>query len=982
MNKLNIWAIAFSFIITACSPSKKENSEKGMKTAKDNSGNTYSYVENDPMKLRIYELENGLKLYLSKNTNEPTFTSFITIKAGSTYDPSDNTGLAHYLEHLMFKGTPNLGTVNWEMEKPLLDQIEELYELHKNEPTAEGKKVLYKKIDSLSSEAAKYASPNEFDKAISSIGGKSTNAFTSNEVTAYMNIVPANEIEKWVMLERERFGNLVLRLFHTELETVYEEFNRGQDSDGRKAYAAMNEALFAGHPYGDQTTIGEPEHLKNPSMKNIRAYWKKYYVPNNMAICLSGDVDYENTVDLFKTHWGDMKASEDLKHPTFEKLAPMTEPKSVDLFGSDKEFITLAYRLDGKKSKDADYGELLANLLSNGKAGLIDLNLVQQQKILDAQAGADFMKDYGSLTVRATLREGQTMEEAEALILSQIEKVKKGEFEDETFNAIINNLRKNEIQSNESNWRVYKLLDAFISDIPWNEQTERLDRLDAIKKADLIKFANEKFGNNYAVIRKNLGEDTNIVKVEKPEITPIEMNTDTVSAYLAEFKSKESPDLKPVYIDFENDIKHGTVNGNITFDYIKNEDSELFNLIYIIEMGSNHDKIATLAFDYLPFLGTSKYSASELQLELYKNGLDFGVYSGTDRTYVVMGGLKKSTDKGIELLEHILAEAKPDTAAYQKFAEGELKRREDAKLEKGAIQYRFMPAYAKYGKINPFTNIISKDELLAIDPSALTKKVSEISSMEHRIFYYGNDEMDAMKGKLEKMHPKNESLTAIPASITLVEQETNENKIYFVNRVQVQTDLLFSSKEQKFDKEIIPVASWFNSYYGGGLSSVFFQEIREAKGLAYTAYCRFDTPNEPTKSHYFKGYIGTQPDKLNQALETAMELLTEMPLIDNQIEAARNSILKRIASDRKIKDQKYFFYLSNLKRGISYDNRKDTYDYIKTAKQDDLVNFFESKIKGNTYTLMIMGNKEDLDLESLKKYGTISEISLEELFGY
>ena len=216
----------------------------------------------------------------------------------------------------------------------------------------------------------------------------------------------------------------------------------------------------------------------------------------------------------------------------------------------------------------------------------------------------------------------------------------------------------------------------------------------------------------------------------------------------------------------------------------------------------------------------------------------------------------------------------------------------------------------------------------------------------------------------------------------MVEQETNESKIYFVNRVQVQTDLLFLSKEQEFDKEIIPVASWFNSYYGGGLSSVFFQEIREAKGLAYTAYCRFDTPNEPARSHYFRGYIGTQPDKLNQALSTAMDLLTEMPIIDNQIEAARNSIMKRIASDRKIKDQKYFFYLSNLKKGMNYDSRKDTYDYIKTAKQDDLVNFFESKIKGNTYTLMIMGNKEDLDLESLKKYGAITEISLEELFGY
>lgn len=982
MNKLNLWVVALSIVATSCNPSNKENSETGMKTAQDKSGNTYNYVENDPMKLRIYELENGLKLYLSKNTNEPTFTSFITVKAGSTYDPSDNTGLAHYLEHLMFKGTPNLGTVNWELEKPLLDQIEELYELHKNEPSPEGKKALYKKIDSLSFEAAKYASPNEFDKAISSIGGKFTNAFTSNEVTAYMNIVPANEIEKWVILERERFGNLVLRLFHTELETVYEEFNRGQDSDARKAYSALNKALFAGHPYGDQTTIGEAEHLKNPSMKNIRAYWKKYYAPNNMAICLSGDVDYENTVELFKKHWGDMKPSPELKHPKFEKLAPISEPIAIDVYGSDKEFITLAYRLDGKKSKDADFGELFANLLSNGKAGLIDLNLVQQQKILDAQAGVDFMNDYGKLTVRATLRDGQSMEEAQELILSQIELIKKGEFKDETFNAIVNNLRKSEIQGNENNWRVYKLLDAFISDIAWNEQAERLNRLDQITKEDLVKFANEKFGNNYATIRKNLGEDTNIVKVEKPEITPIEMNTDTVSGFLAEFKSKKSPDLKPVYIDFEKDIQHGQINGNITFDYIKNEDSELFNLMYILEMGTNHDNIATLAYEYLPFLGTSKYSASELQQELYKNGLDFGVYSGTDRTYVVMGGLKKSTDIGIELLEHILAEAKADKETYQKFAEGELKKREDAKLEKGAIQYRFMPAFAKYGKVNPYTNIISKEDLLAIDPGVLTKKVSEISNMQHRIFYYGNDEMDAIKEKLEKMHPKVENLTNIPSPIELVEQETNENKIYFVNRVQVQTDLLFLSKKQKFDESILPVASWFNSYYGGGLSSVFFQEIREAKGLAYTAYCRFDTPSEPTKSHFFRGYIGTQPDKLNQALSTAMSLLTEMPVIDNQIEAARNGILKRIASDRKIKDQKYFFYLSNLKKGINFDNRKNTYEYIKDGKQEDLVNFFDSKIKGNTYTLMIMGNKEDIDLESLKEYGTITEVSLEELFGY
>lgn len=982
MNKLQLWSLAIAATAIACSPSTKDNAEKGMKTGKDKSGNSYSYVENDPMKVRIYTLENGLKLYLSQNTNEPTFTSFITVKAGSTYDPADNTGLAHYLEHLMFKGTPNLGTVDWEKEKPLLDEIEELYEAHKAEPTEEGKKAIYKKIDSLSFEAAKYASPNEFDKAISSIGGKSTNAFTSNEVTAYMNVIPANEIEKWVKLERERFGNLVLRLFHTELETVYEEFNRGQDSDGRKAYQAMNKAVFAGHPYGDQTTIGEAEHLKNPSMKNIREYWSTYYVPNNIAICLSGDVEYEKTVELFKKHWGDMKPSENLSHPSFAKLDPIAEPIVTDVYGPDKEFLMMAFRLDGQKSSDADYGEIFANLLSNGKAGLMDLNLVQQQKILDARAGVDFMNDYGKLSIRATLRDGQTMEEAKQLILSQIELVKKGEFNDETFNSIVNNLRKNEIQSNESNWRVYKLLSAFISDIDWYEQSQRLSRLDAITKEGLVQFANEKFGNNYIVVRKNLGEDTTIVKVEKPEITPIEMNTDTVSAFLADFKAQNSPELQPVFIDFEKDIKHDNIHGNLTFDYIENEESELFRLMYILELGSNHDKIAAMAYEYLPYLGTSKYSAAEFQQELYKNGLDFGVYSGSDRTYVYMAGLKKSTEKGIELLEHILADAQPDTEAYTKFVEGELKKREDAKLEKWQIQYRYMPAFAKYGKINPYTNVLSEEELKAIDPKVLTEKVAEISTMEHRVFYYGNDDLAAVKTMLEKWHPKTESLKPIPASMELVEQETNENKIFFVNRDQVQTDLLFVCKEQQLNKSVIPVASWFNSYYGSGLSSVFFQEIREAKGLAYTAYCRYDTPNEPNKSHYFSGYIGTQPDKLNMALKSATDLLTEMPLIENQIEASRVNILKTIASDRKVKDQKYFYYLSNIKKGFNYDTRKDTYDYMQTAKQDDLISFFNNSIKGNNYTYMIMGNKKDIDFESLKKYGPVTEISLEDLFGY
>ena len=254
----------------------------------------------DPINAQIYTLDNGLKVYLSVNKDQPRVQTFIAVNTGSTNDPSDVTGLAHYLEHMVFKGTSNFATLDWEKEKVLLQEISDLYELHRAESDPDKKKVIYAKIDSVSGEAAKYAIPNEYDKMISGLGAKGTNAFTSMERTAYINDIPSTELEKWMKVESERFSELVLRLFHTELEAVYEEFNRGQDNDYRKAYAAMNEIMFTKHQYGTQTTIGEGEHLKNPSMVKIHEYFDTYYVPNNMAICLAGDFDPDVTLAMIK----------------------------------------------------------------------------------------------------------------------------------------------------------------------------------------------------------------------------------------------------------------------------------------------------------------------------------------------------------------------------------------------------------------------------------------------------------------------------------------------------------------------------------------------------------------------------------------------------------------------------------------------------------------------------------------------------------
>ena len=221
----------------------------------------YESVKGDPMQTRIYTLDNGLKVYLSVNRAEPRIQTYIAVRTGSKNDPAETTGLAHYLEHLMFKGTTNFGTTDPEAERPLLDEIEQRYEEYRTVTDEATRRQKYHEIDSVSQLAARYFIPNEYDKLMAAIGSEGSNAFTSNDVTCYVEDIPSNEVENWAKIQADRFQNMVIRGFHTELEAVYEEYNIGLSSDGNKQYEALLAKLFPGHPYGTQTTIGTQQHL-------------------------------------------------------------------------------------------------------------------------------------------------------------------------------------------------------------------------------------------------------------------------------------------------------------------------------------------------------------------------------------------------------------------------------------------------------------------------------------------------------------------------------------------------------------------------------------------------------------------------------------------------------------------------------------------------------------------------------------------------
>src|SRR5574344_1435290 len=385
---------------------------------------TYKTYPNDPMGVREYTLDNGLKVFMSVYKDAPKVQTYIAVRAGSKNDPYETTGLAHYLEHMMFKGTHQLGTKDWAKESVLIQKIEDLFEVYRMFDDSLTRAVIYHIIDSLSYEASKLAIADEYDKAMSAIGSTGTNAFTSNDYTMYVENIPNNQIDSWCEIQADRFQNLVLRLFHTELETIYEEKNMSLTKDGRKSNETMLAALFPHHPYGTQTTLGEAEHLKNPSMTNIKNFVKEYYVPNNICIAMAGDFDPDEAIKIIDKYWGSMQPGE-VPAFVYDKEQPITAPITKTVTGLDPENITLAYRINaGNGSHDIILANLLAEVLNNGKCGLIDVNINQAQKCLGAYASVYSLNDYASFMFGGRPNAGQSLDDIKAMLFEQIKLVK------------------------------------------------------------------------------------------------------------------------------------------------------------------------------------------------------------------------------------------------------------------------------------------------------------------------------------------------------------------------------------------------------------------------------------------------------------------------------------------------------------------------------------------------------------------------------
>ena len=944
---------------------------------------TYETVDGDPMQSRIYTLDNGLKVYLTINKETPRIQTYIPVRVGGKNDPAETTGLAHYFEHLMFKGTESFGTQNYAEEKPLLDQIEALFEVYRTKTDEAERAAIYRVIDSLSYEASKLSIPNEYDKLMAAIGADGTNAYTSFDVTCYVEDIPSNQLENWAKIQADRFKHNVIRGFHTELETVYEEKNMSLTRDSRKLNEAMFSALFKNHPYGTQTVLGTQEHLKNPSITNIKNYYKKWYVPNNMAICMSGDFEFDEAMDVIEKYFGDMQPNKNLQMMSFEPEAEIIEPIAKEVWGLESERVALAWRFPGAASDEALMLSVINAIMRNGKAGLIDLNLMQQQKLLSAYSFLYDQADYTAYFMQGAPKAGQSLDEVKDLLLAQVEALRKGEWDESLLTAGIANYKLQVQQMLEENSsRADLFVNAFVNGQEWADVVNRVERMEQITREDVLAFANEHLkDNNYAVVYKRQGQDPNVKKIAKPAITPIFMNRDTTSAFLREVQASVVTPIEPVFVDFDKEMSKGTI-GQLPFLYKKNEMNDLFSLKYIFDFGSNEIKSLSTARDYLDYLGTSEMTAAEINQAFYNLACSYRIAVSNMQVTISLEGLSENMDKAIELLEKVIADAQPNEAAYKNLVADILKSRVNSKANQNS-NFSMLRQYGLYGDNNPSKNILSEKELKEMNPSSLIECIAQLPTYEHRVLYYGPMSMEEVSSTVAKLHKVPATLKTVEKNTAFQYQRADENIVYIApydaNQIYMSA---VSNQGEQYSLEKTPIITLYNEYFGGGMNSIVFQEMREARGLAYSSSARMIEPWRLEDPAYFWTYIATQNDKMIDALNAFDEIINNMPVSEQAFHIAKEALIGRLRTERITRDGVLNYYLDQEDLGLTEDTRRQLFEAVQDMTLDDVVAYQQANVKDRKYITCILGREADLDMKSLEKWGKIIRLTQEDIFGY
>jgi len=927
-----------------------------------------------------YVLENGLTVILNEDHSLPIVYGIVVTKAGSKNDPLDATGMAHYQEHMLFKGTEQMGTIDWASEKPYIDKIFALYEDLGKATGTEKRKEIQQKINNASLEANKYAIPNEMANIIKSIGGLGLNANTSTDRTVFHNSFPSNQMNKWLEIYSHRFINPVFRGFQSELEVVYEEKNLYADMFQFKLLEEFNKSSFKNHPYGQQTLIGTIEHLKNPSLNKMYQFFKTYYVANNMALVLSGDFNAKETLELIKEKFGKWQKA-DLPQPKVWQEAPFNGREFVEKKLSPIKLAMLGFRTVPAGDKDEIAIEICNGILSNNnQTGLLDKLTIDNQ-LLAAQIFSIPYNDYGESVIFIVPKIlGQKLEDAEALVIKKLEDLRNGNFDDWLVDAIKSEMYRDfmhEMENIEN--RAMYLAELFGQNRNYDVIFTIPDKIMSVTKQDIINIAKKYYGNNFLAFYSRMGFPKK-EKIDKPNYKPVVSNTDAKSEFAKRLENIPSKPVSENFIDFRADVQQNRVKKGIWLYQTKNPYNDIFSLTIKYGMGETYHPLLTDATQLANLAGIKDLKVKELKNEFSKLGCTYNIRSDKDYTIVELEGKETQLKPALVLLGNLVHNPVCEPDKLNVILEGEKSNRKLESSEPDNIANALFE-WIKFGNKSNYIDRPTLKELKKTSTDSLLSVFKLATNFEAEVHYVGNLPFDEIISELKNDYRFADRPLKSLAPSNLSVTKYDNNAIFLVDKPKArQSKIYFLINEKPFYNDDEPYIDAFNTYFGGGFSGLVLQEVREYRSLAYSAGAKYAIPQQSGKDAVFYGYIGTQSDKTLEAISIFDSLIRNMPLKTERI-----NLIKEYLVQSSIAGHPDFRNLSQSIAKWKLLGYKNDPSEVKIPVYyeltfDDIKKFFDQNLKSKPMVIGIVGDAKQIDKKQLTKYGKVTVIKKKAIF--
>ena len=935
------------------------------------------------LKVKEYRLENGLTVWLNEDHSQPKVFGAVVVKAGAKDCP--DTGIAHYFEHMMFKGTDRIGTLDYESEKVLLDSIAMKYdELAMTEDTA-ARARLQKEINELSIRSSEYVIPNEFNRLINRFGGSGLNAATSYDATIYFNTFSPQYMVQWAEINSERLINPVFRLFQSELETVYEEKNMYGDFIGGQVMDTLMARYFGPHPYA-YPIIGSTKNLKNPRLTEMHKFFEDYYVASNMALILSGDFDAQQVMPILEKAFsrirsGNAPKQEKVMLPPFNGRETMKVKFPIPFIKA----MGLGFRGVSANHEDQVALNIAVNLLNNANGtGYLD-KLMVEHKLMGALAINESMNEAGILAVAIMPKLLiQSYSSAEKMVWDEINRVKNGDFSDEMFNSLKLEQKRQYASSLENiDSRATVMMNLFSQGKSWNDYLNEVARIESITKEDVVRVAQKYFSNNYLCVTKSTGKYPKD-NLPKPAFSPVvPRNADASSSYAKQLEKIPEQQVAPRIIDFEKDVKTSKLTPLVTLYTTPNPLNDIFTLNISYGIGALEQPELMQLTNYLQLLGTESLSFEQFRSRLQSIGSTLAFDVTPDAFVMKVTGFDNHIDETMELVGDFIRHAKADDKKLRQIVD-DAKVSEKAFFKSGDNVASALLEQVKYGDQSRYLRKLSLSQIKKLKGKDLLAVYGKVRSVQCDLHYCGTLPVEKVIGTIRQHLPLERTTVASNSPYYRELKQYDRPTVFFIDMPDMAQSIVYGyvKGDPVDDKASRHASRLFSVYFGGDMSSLMFQEIREFRSFAYRTSGRYQLPNHAHKgtAGSFTAMLSTQSDKTLDALGVLDSLIREMPLKPERMEAVKQTLVNRINNDyppfRNLSEK----VASARMEGFDRDPAEEFLRDIATMDMQDISRFYREQISGRPVVYVIAGNRKHIDMKKLAEYGTIIKVKRKDIY--